>query len=133
MKKSYNFIVPLVLFPFDIMFSIGQTNEEFNKFVFNRLQKCDYTTLKEIEKIIFEMPDTHRGRCAHNFEGGQTIVRVKSLIFPENYGTLAHEIKHAVDFILWHHLGMKPRKNNEELFAYAIGYVTQEVYKHIKN
>lgn len=132
MKKSYNFIVPLVLFPFDIMFSIGQTNKEFDKALFDRLQKCDYNSLKETEKTIFEMPDNHRGRCAHNFEGGQTIIRIKGISSSEDHGTLAHEIKHAVDYILWHHLGIKPKKNNEELFAYTIGYVTDQVYKHIK-
>lgn len=132
MKKAYNFIVPLVLFPFDIMFSIGESNELFDRSLFDRLQKCDYDSLKASERIIWDMGDTCRGRCVHNYEGGQTIIRVKGINTPEHHGVLAHEIKHAIDFILWHKLGIVPTKNNDELFAYAIGYVTEQVYKTLK-
>lgn len=132
MNKSYNIIIPLVLFPFDIMFSVGETNEQFDKTLFDRLQKCDYDSLKRSEQVIWNLGDTHRGRCVHNWDGGQTIIRTKGIDTPEQHGTLAHEIKHAIDFILWHKLGIVPTKNNDELFAYAIGYVTEQVYKALK-
>lgn len=130
-QVNKNIIVPLVVFPFDIMVSIGETNEQFDKNLFHRLQPEDYTSLKRSEHIIWDMDDTVRGRCVHNHDGGQTLIRIKGLSTPEQHGTLAHEIKHAIDFIFWHKLGIVPTKNNDELFAYAIGYVTEMVYKEV--
>lgn len=47
-----------------------------------------------------------------------------------DYGTLAHEIFHAVTFILTR-IGMSLTNESDEAYAYLIGYLTKEIYKHI--
>ena len=48
----------------------------------------------------------------------------------EEYGTLAHEIFHAVDFIL-RRVGITLSDDSHEAYAYLIGYLTKEIYKRI--
>jgi hypothetical protein len=120
--KSKNFIIDLVIYPFQIMVSIGQSDK--------KLKKC----LKEFGvewSDDFILKTGTRGRCLLN-EENQTLIRLKELKTPEDYGTLQHELFHAVTFIL-ERIGMEFDLNkSDEAYAYLIGYITQEVYKRLK-
>lgn len=120
-NKKLNLIVPLIVYPFDVMFSFNETDRELKKHLKNY----------KIEVNDITLSFTERGRTTM-FEGNQTIIRLKS--FPtnsEDYGYLAHEIFHAVTIIM-DRIGMKfnPFKS-DEAYAYLIGYLTQKIYEKL--
>lgn len=124
MKKSINFIVPLVVYPFDVMVSISESDES----LFAKLKKkgVDIT-----DTSLSVYSDTHRGRTIL-FKGNQSLIRMYELRdTPEWYGNLAHEIFHAAEFIM-ERIGMKLTTESDEAYAYLIGYLTKEIYSKIK-
>lgn len=93
------------------------------------------TILKDLEEDgnagILTLSANCNGRTVH-LDGGQTMIRMNGKVkTPEQFGTLAHEIFHAVDFIFTR-LNMKLSRDSDEAFAYAIGYVTEQIYKKFK-
>jgi hypothetical protein len=124
-KENY-FIVNLVVYPFDIMFSIDETDEV----LFKRLKKYK-NTQKECESRL-TMSNTVKGRTVM-LQSNQTIIRLrKQRLEHSTYGTLSHEIFHAITFIL-DKIGMTFNIDyNDEGYAYLIEYVTKEAYKNIK-
>lgn len=124
-----NFIIDLVVYPFDIMFSIGESDKEFMRTLKDRLPK-KYLP-KKSEDNICQLEDECRGRTWHHLEGGQTIIRLKKKPKSEQeMGSLAHEIFHAVDFI-FRHVGIQLSSDSDEAYAYLIGYITEQFYKNI--
>lgn len=122
-SKSLNVIIPLVVYPFDVMFSFGETDEQ----VVTRLNKYGIDTTDN-KGWTFE--ETTRGRCII-FEGNQTLIRL--LEYPEtveHYGCLQHEIFHAAHFIM-RKMGFKLKVSSGEAYAYLIGYLTEQIYKKI--
>lgn len=120
------FIVNLGIFPFDIMFSVDEPDSVLMK----RLRKFgmgDNDILK-----YFSGCENSNGRTVI-FENNTTIVRImqnkKSNL--SIHGTIAHEIFHAVTFIL-DEIGIKFSIGiSDEVYAYTIGYVTEVVYKEL--
>lgn len=115
-----NFIVPLVVFPFDVMVSLGETDEQIKK----ALGKFDIEWKDEMQCF-------GQGRFFMT-ENNQSVIRTK--VFPtscEDYGHLQHEIFHSVTMLL-DRIGMvfKPLES-DECYAYLIGYLTTEIYKKI--
>lgn len=121
-KGNKNFIIKLGAFPFDVMFSFGETDKE----VFAILRQKGIPE-KELEHASIAGVGRY---CL--FENGASLVRLKCKpTTPFDYGCLQHEIFHAVSSILWH-IGMKLEiKTSDEAYAYLIGYLTEEVYKRI--
>jgi hypothetical protein len=120
-KQSLNVIVPLVIYPFDVMFSFGETDELLKR----RLKRfgLDWDP-------TYEMEETTMGRTILT-PGNTTVLRLKKI--PESYmeyGFLAHEIFHAVTFLL-ERIGMTLTAASDEAYAYLIGYVTKEIYKRL--
>lgn len=124
--KGKNFIIDLVVYPYDIMFSIGQTDYAFELALSTMVNEVDLRDILR-DPIISLSPET-RGRTFHHHEGGQTVIRLPSIPkTPTEIGTLSHEIFHAVSFI-FRRIGMKASSNSEEAYAYAIGYVTEQFW-----
>jgi hypothetical protein len=123
-NKSKNFIIPLVIYPFDIMVSFGETDEQI-------LKRWSHYNLSEIDKNGLIMSDTVIGRF-HMMECNASVIRFKHM--PEtcfDYGILAHEIFHAVTHIM-NKVGLKFKIfSNDEAYAYLMGYVTTEIYKKL--
>lgn len=112
------------------MVSIGQTDNEFLMSLKNKITDEHLSDFID-DHLLFNMPDTCRGRTIQAINGGQTVIRIPHKIETfEQHGTLAHEIFHAVEFIL-RRINIKLSKNSDECFAYLIGYVTSQVYKYI--
>lgn len=124
-KKSQNFIIPLVIYPFDVMVSIEETDEELSK----KLQKY-ITDPKGIGELMNLSPTT-QGRCMM-LECNQTVIRLKRQLYAhQTYATAAHEIFHATSFIL-NRVGMKMELGVScEAYAYLIGYLTKEIFKRL--
>lgn len=122
-EKSLNFILPLHIYPFDIMFSFNESDETLIKTL------GEYGIDHKDHPWQFESDSTKGRTCI--FYSGQTLVRLP--MFPElceEYGVLHHEIFHAVEY-LFYRLNMKLSKGSGEAYAYLIGYITTEVYKKI--
>lgn len=124
-----NFIIPLVIYPYDVMFSVGETDKQFKKSVKKRLRKEFYADLVDDE--ICSFTESHRGRTWHNLIGGQTIIRLpKHPNNCEEFGTLSHEIFHAVVYIM-ERIGMKLSGSSDEAYAYLIGYITEQFWLNV--
>jgi len=123
-----NFIVPLVIYPFDIMFSIGESDKELKSEMKSRLSKAAYKLATEDDFLFGSI----KGQNAHTlFIRGhcQTIVR---LGLEASSGTIAHEIFHVVDMI-FRHINISLTKDSDEAYAYLIGYITDKYYEAIAN
>ena len=122
-KKSKNFIIPLVIYPFDVMVSLKQSDVE----LVETLNKFGIDTS---DNNMWKFEENGIGRCI-SFPTGQLLIRLahhpKS---NEDFGTLQHEIFHAVHFFM-KRMRMKLNMKNDEAYAYLIGYLTQEIYKNI--
>lgn len=121
--KNSNFIIPLVIYPFDIMFSIGQTDEELKKILGRSLQPG--TSWPE---CLFNVPSTIKGRTVMT-DKGSTVIRFMKTEWLDN-GIIAHEIFHAVTNIM-RLLRMPLKKKNEEAYAYLISHIVKEFYEHL--
>jgi hypothetical protein len=129
MKKGLNFIIPLHIYPFDIMFSVGQTDKDFTKSLKLALPKSLYKEMKD--NTIFHLEPGCRGRTAIHLSGGQTIIRLPSKpSTPQEFGTVSHEIFHGVDFI-FNKIGIPLSEYSDEAYAYLIGYVTEKFYEEV--
>lgn len=120
--KSLNFIIPYVIYPFDVMVSIGEANEVLRK----KLLKHG----ANIKDIDLEHTDTHRGRCIM-FPGHQTLIRLYHIPkTAQHYGYLQHEIFHAVEFLM-DRIGMPLTRKTDEAYAYLIDYLTNQIYSRL--
>ena len=114
-----NIIIHLVVYPFDVMVSIGQTDKELS------LELLRYG-IEDISELI--LSETIRGRTMM-FEGNQTVIRLKSLDIP----LLCHECFHAVAFI-FSKVGIPLEvMKSDEAYAYLLEYIVGEVLKRGKN
>lgn len=119
--KKLNCIIPLVIYPFDIMFSFNQTDDELRK---------EFKKYMIDESNYFEHPFV-KGRCSQ-FPTGQIIIRLRD--YPEtnrHYGFLQHEIYHAVNYLM-SFIGTKYSDDSEECYAYLIAYITEQIYGKLK-
>lgn len=124
--KKLNFIIPLVIYPFDVMVSFGETNEEIDKHFKKYNLSADDISMATITSR------TVQGRTVM-FSSNQTLIRL--INYPKSfkdYGNLQHEIFHAVTFVM-DRIGMKlVVEESDEAYAYLIDYLTVEIYKKIK-
>lgn len=116
-SKSINFIIPLVVYPLDLMVSLGETDKQLKKALAKTQTEWDDN-----------MTITGTGRFIMN-DDWTSIIRTK--VFPEtpaHFGILQHEIFHAVTNML-DRIGMKfiPLKS-DEAYSYLIEYLTVQIY-----
>lgn len=128
MKKKYksNFIIKCDIYPFEVMVSIDQTNDQ----LFKALEPYGYIR-KECEEL-WDMSETVQGKCIMTTIN-HTIIRLKSM--PDKYlfmGNIAHEVFHAVTFIM-SSIGMKFKLEvSDEAYSYLTGYLTERIYRELK-
>lgn len=119
-KKASNFIIPLEVYPFDVMVSIGQTDAELKK-------SLERKSVEWEDKMCLK----GNGLFYMNSQN-QSIIRVRFIpVNPVDYGVLQHEIFHAVTFIL-DRIGMKfMLLKSDEAYAYLVGYLTEQIYTRL--
>lgn len=123
MRKPITFIVPLVVYPFDVMVSINESNDNIVKLL--KKYNVDYSDVD-----VQQISETRKGRTIL-FKGNQTLIRMFDFDeSPVSYGNLQHEIFHAIEFIM-DRIGQKLTFDSDESYAYAIGYLTTEIYKKL--
>lgn len=119
-SKSLSFIVPLGVYPFDVLISFGQTDEQLKKV----LAKYD-------AEWSDKMKVTGDGLFFIN-EKNQSMIRLKSIPVSDiEFGNLQHEIFHATTFIL-DRVGMKFKLLTScEAYSYLAQFLTVEIYKKL--
>jgi len=123
---SQNFIVKGTVYPFDVMFSLNQTDDELTAYLRGKTKNYK-RSVKELA-----LSSTSQGKSLMTNEN-QTIVRlIKFDDSPQQKGYLTHEIFHACSFIL-HEAGVEYKFDiSDEAYAYLIGWLTQEFYSNLK-
>lgn len=120
------FIIPLVVYPFDVMVSI----DEPDHILLKRLIK--YGNTQEECSELLNMRETSQGRTVM-LPSNQTVIRLKTQLKKyDMISTMNHEVFHATTFIM-HTIGVRFELfKSDEAYAYLIGYLTREISKRIK-
>ena len=124
-RKSKTAIISLEIYPFDVMISFNETNEEFVK----TLGKYDSDS-GDVELVTLDKYDKKRGRTVMN-EQNQTILRLNFYpVSNSDYAMLVHELFHVTDFVLCR-VGVKLSRKSDEAYAYLLQYLTEKVFNLI--
>jgi len=126
--KPINFIVPLVIYPYDVMISINENYDQFGKAV---IKKWDSTILDDFKKK--ERPNGVGLTYSFTSESHLCcMIKVDNFkCDAEGLSTLVHEIFHAVEFVL-RKCGFELNNNSHEGYAYLIGYLTKQIFLKLK-
>lgn len=120
-----HFIIPLVIYPFDVLVSFDETDDS----LLRTLKK--YGNEPEDCHELVNMDYTVRGRCVM-LPSNQTVIRIKRQ--PRTHmmvNIIAHEVFHAVTFIL-DRVGMKLLiGTSDEAYSYLVAYLTEEIFKRL--
>lgn len=124
--KKLNRIIDFPGYPFSIMLSFGQSDKELIRSL------KPYNLGEDNMKEALRWSPTNRGRCVQ-FSTGQTLIRMPAIPkTPTQLGTLSHEIFHSVSFVL-DRVGVKFMMDvSDEVYAHAIGEITQRVHEILK-
>jgi hypothetical protein len=124
--SSQNFIIKGTVYPFDVMVSVDETDEQLMK----QMKKAGIK--KSLCKSVMEFEFLGRGRCTQ-LETGQLIIRLrKDEDRIKTLGVVAHEIFHAVTMLM-DRIGMKLEVMvSDESYAYLTQFYTEEIYRRIK-
>jgi len=126
-----NFIVPMVVYPFDIMFSINQTDKEFSNSLSKKLHKDHFDQFMS-DAHMPHMESSNPGTARTiRLTGGQTVMRMNHWDgSAQMHGVVAHEIFHVIEF-LFRRIEIKLCNKSDEAYAYAIGYLTEKFYENM--
>lgn len=121
-----HFIINCQVYPFDVMFSIAQTDDE----LFQVLK--EYNLVNELDGSCKWKSPKQLGYCIQ-FVSGQTLVRLRTTpVTPQDYGALAHEILHAAQFIL-DTVGVKFHLDySDEAYTYLVQFITEKFHEKVK-
>lgn len=117
-----NFVIDLHIFPFEVMFSFGQT---------------DSNLLRSIKKMTPAIPTKEQidlsgcdGKTIY-FSSGEAVIRLPFVpTTARHFGALQHEIYHATDEFC-KKMDIK-RSKSDETYAYIIGYLTMKCYERLE-
>ena len=119
-----NFIIPLVIYPFDIMVSIDESDKQLAE----ELKKFG---IKKNLLGAISMPKTGSGKCIM-FESNRTLIRLKRGNDKNLFiSKIAHESLHAVSFI-FQVIGIKLTDESEEAYTYLLDYIILQILNRIK-
>lgn len=123
-KSKARFVIQLGIYPFDVLFSINETDESLIRFLRNKGYSIDDTVIQYVS-----MTPTQKGKTLFTPKN-HTIIRICNCVNEHDFlSVLAHEIYHAVFFIL-EKVGIKhDLETSDEAYAYAIEYLTHEFLK----
>lgn len=119
-RKKLSCIINCEVYPFDVMISMGETDDELKTHLLKVNIDNDDHKLKAttIAKAVLFYNNTSLIRLRHIPET------------PRDFGTLAHEIFHVATFIMTE-VGMQLNDDTDEAFAHLIGFLTERIYKKL--
>ena len=123
---TVNFIFPMYVYPFDLMVSIGQNDEEIT----GSLKKAGVT--KDVEMCHYG--DNGAARYTI-WPGGRNLCLIRLKFLPRSshdYGMLSHEILHVVISAI-RLIGGKISDcgSSDEMYTYLMSYITEQILKRI--
>ncbi len=123
-----NFIIPLVIYPFDIMFSVGESDKRLKNTLKKTLHKDAFEIAYNDDFLLGFNPNTKEAGQTLFIKGHQqTVIRLGK---KPSHGIVAHEIFHAV-MLLMNFLKMPLSLENDEAYAYLIGYITEQFWENV--
>jgi len=108
-------VIPLEIYGHDVVVSIGQTDEDLYEQIKENISKKDFKKYMAKQKSI---------ATTHKLRTGGILIRFKDDI--DNPGIVAHEAFHAIIF-LFKKIGISFCYESEEAYAYALGYLTNQI------
>lgn len=109
-------IIKLEVYPFDILFTTEQDPDKLTDYLKARIPDDCF------DEISLVLDNDSQGTSVL-FSCGATIIKINHI----SHNIIAHEIFHAVTYLL-SHIGMSLSKKSDEAYAYLIGYVTEQIY-----
>lgn len=128
-KKPQVFFIKNEVYPFDVLISIGETDEQFVKTIARNLPP---DAIEELENDldIVKLGKTTLARTMM-FETNQIVIRFKNKpITCKDHGVIAHELFHAAEFIL-RVIKTPLTPDSNEVYAYLIGFLTTKFYEKL--
>lgn len=123
--RSKNFIVNPVIYPFDIMVSVDESVDVLKK----RLIRVGLTS-DDIGDSIY-LPETVVGRYIM-FPSNQSLIILRRTTYKQRLiETIIHESFHATHAIM-DKVGMQLSIENDEAFAYLLGFISGSIFKELK-
>jgi hypothetical protein len=125
MKIGKYFIIKLVVYPFDVMVSIDESDEVLLK----RLEK--YGNSPDDCMELMDLSDTVRGR-AIMLPSNQSVIRFKTISDKsELLSCISHEVFHITTFIM-DRVGIKfELMVSDEAYAYLHGFIFLQICKKV--
>lgn len=125
MNPTLKLLIPLVIYPFDVLVMMGYSDEEVR-------EELHENQSEEDVDLAMLKHDTVIGKAVL-FDTNKSLIRMREIpTNPEGYKYLQHEIFHATTFIL-HRIGMKLKIGvSDEAYAYLVGYLTEKIYEEIE-
>ena len=114
-----NTIIPLDIFDAEIMVHFGEKKE-----LRNVLAK--YMSKEKVTSILNAVGVCKSGLTLHNEDGTTIIYIPQKPSCSEDFGTISHEIFHAVSYVM-KDKGIDLTDSSEEVYAYTIGFVTRKL------
>jgi len=128
-NKGFSFIIKYEVYPFELFVSIAQKDKEFWTDIKKILLEEHVEGLKEMMKDQFSARTVFMSDPPN---GGQTVMRLMGWQYhPKARGILQHEIFHAVAFLMME-LNMPLCHENDEAYAYLVGYITEKIEEKIR-
>lgn len=116
-----NFLVPYRIYPCSVLFSFGQSDKELSA----ELKK------QKVKRSGLHKYHPQDAAVTVHYENGFTLIRMRVVpSTPEDWGKLAHEISHAV-FFLMEFIGATLCRESCEAYTYAVEYLMTEACKRI--
>ena len=123
MKNMFK-VIKGTVYPFDILVSINQTDDEFYSEVGHL---CD----DDLENVFLNLDETVLAR-SYITKNNVSIIRFMNLD-KENipHGLISHEALHITSYIL-KRVGIDFNFETEEAYAYFLNYIVDNIYSTIK-
>lgn len=125
---SKHYLIGVDVFPFDVLLSYGESNEELTATLVDlRVSGDKANEIAERTKV------TGRAITYQHEEANWVLIRIKDGMGPCTLiGTVAHECMHAAHFIL-DECGMKYKFGaSDEAYAHLTGYLTEQVIEGLE-
>ena len=114
--------VDVELYGFSVLVVIHPDLKEFNRWMRKNVDESYYPEDADGSRPL--------GRCCSR--GGSSVIWLPSIpTTPDQLGTLAHEISHAV-FNAFELIGIESGYRNDEPFCYALKYIMAESLKKLR-
>lgn len=123
MKNIFK-VIKGTVYPFDVLVSINQTDDEF-------YSEVAHLANDDLEKVFLNLPESVLGR-SYMTENNISIIRFINIDANEiPHGIIAHEAFHITTFIL-NKIGVKFSFKTDEFYAYLLNYLVDKIYLIIK-